>query len=119
MKRFAVAAIAFFALTGAGFAQGVHVEGIIDCGLWVKARTVARANVFEGYLVGLLNGMSIGRGVEFWRAGGLPSLTQDQVFLWMDGFCRREPLSGVVRGAYVLMEERTAEEYTRALGMSK
>ena len=89
---------------------GVVVEGQADCGLWVKARTGGTAGYLEHYLIGLLNGMVMGTGIEFWRAGGVP-VSRDQVFLWTDNYCRGEPLSDVVRGAVLLMNERTGNAW--------
>jgi hypothetical protein len=88
----------------------VVIEGQLDCGMWVEARTEGRAPYLEHYLVGLLNGMAYGTNIEFWYAGGV-LVSQEQVFLWMDNYCRREPLSHVITGATVLMNERTGNAW--------
>ena len=66
--------------------------------MWVKARTAQRSSNLEGFLQGLLNGLALGGGIEFWRAGG-GSVSPEQVFLWMDNYCRGAPLSDITRGS--------------------
>ena len=57
--------------------------------------------------------MSMGSGVDFWGIKG--GLSREQVFLWMDNYCRTEPLNNVVQGAVKLMHERTDGAYSRAV----
>jgi hypothetical protein len=82
------------------------VEGVPDCGTWVQARAAGKAPVQEAYLLGLLNGAAIGSQLEFWLSGGIP-VNRQQVYLWMDNYCRNSPLSNIVSGAGELMNERT------------
>lgn len=86
--------------------------GRVDCGKWTEARTAKRANSVESFLQGLLNGMVMGSGIEFWQAGGI-DVTPVQVFLWMDKYCRDKPLSDVFVGAVVLVNERTGNAWSR------
>jgi hypothetical protein len=103
-------AVAVLAISVSRADAGVVIEGQVDCGLWVKARTGGSAGYLEHYLIGLLNGMVMGTGIEFWRAGGVP-VSREQVFLWMDNYCRSEPLSYVTGGAVLLMDERTGNAW--------
>jgi hypothetical protein len=108
-RYLARAVIAFSLLTWdarPAAAQGVVMEGTLDCGMWVKARNHRTADNLEHYLVGLLNGMVLGSAIEFWRAGGT-KVSREQIFLWMDNYCRSTPLSDVIVGAVALMNERT------------
>ena len=43
----------------------VHVEGIIDCGDWLTARDRKTSVALEHYVLGILNGLSIGTDTEF------------------------------------------------------
>lgn len=96
--------------------EGVLVEGVADCGLWVSARKQGnRASNLEHFLTGLLNGLALGRGVEFWRASG-SQLSREQVYLWMDGYCAKNPLMTVYSGAYSLMDEHTKGAFSKKLG---
>ena len=83
--------------------QRLILEGAVDCGVWVEARKADQASNLESHLLGLLNGMSVGRGVEFWMAGGI-KISRAQVFLWMDNYCTSHPLETPTIGAVVLME---------------
>ena len=87
--------------------QGVVVLGALDCGKWVQARTNSASSNLEHYLLGLLNGLALGRQVEFWQARGLPSPSRESVYLWMDGYCRDNPLNDVAQGATALYAERS------------
>ncbi len=54
----------------------------------------------------------MGTGIEFWYANG-SKVSRDQVYLWMDNFCRQRPLSQVVEGSVMLMNERTGDAWRR------
>src|SRR5262245_29304763 len=96
MRMIIASAALAFAISGAS-AQ-VNVVGEVDCGKWIKARTEKASIVLEGFIQGLLNGMALGSGIEFWDAGGVP-ISPHQVFLWMDNYCRTKPLSDAYDGA--------------------
>jgi hypothetical protein len=92
--------------------QGITAEGITDCASWVTSRTAGRAEYLEHYLLGLLNGLALGSGIEFWRAGGV-KVSREQAYLWMDNYCRNNPLSNPITGAFALMNERTGNALAR------
>lgn len=107
----ALAVLAFvFSTSAPAHAQGVVLEGRLDCGNWIEARTKRSADRLEHYLIGLLNGMALTSQIEFWQAGG-SRVSRDQVFLWMDDYCRRTPLADPVTGAVALMNERTGNAW--------
>jgi hypothetical protein len=95
-------------------AQGIVVEGIVDCAMWIDARRSSRAEALQPYLLGLLNGMAVGSGIEFWRANGV-RVSREQVYLWMDNFCQEHPLSTPFAGAVSLLNERTDGAWSRRL----
>jgi hypothetical protein len=92
--------------------QPILLEGSVNCADWIKARTQDRAEYLEHYLLGLLNGLALGSGVDFWRAGGI-RVSRQQVFLWMDNYCRSKPLSDPLMGAIDLINERTDNAWDR------
>ncbi|TAU91259.1 hypothetical protein ELI41_23335 [Rhizobium leguminosarum] len=92
--------------------SGISVEGTLNCAQWAEARKVRASNVYETYVLGLLNGLSVGSGTEFWFARGA-ELKREQVFYWMDVYCQAHPLSEVFTGAVTLMNENTGNEYSR------
>ncbi|MBY3301492.1 hypothetical protein HFO04_01540 [Rhizobium laguerreae] len=109
--------LAVFALTclsspAASRPAGVSTEGMLNCAQWAGARKVRASNVYETYLLGLLNGLSLGSGTEFWFAKG-KEVKREQVFYWMDIYCQVHPLSEVVTGAVALVNENTGNEYSR------
>ena len=94
-------------LTMPACAQGIVIKGTIDCGQWISAREQSSAGYLEHYVLGVLNGLAIGRFTEFWRAGGQPAPSRDAIYLWIDGYCRAHPLEDVFRAAGVLFNERS------------
>ncbi|MBX5008745.1 hypothetical protein HJB67_01905 [Rhizobium lentis] len=109
--------IAVFALTCLSFpaisrSAGITTVGTLNCAQWAEARKVKASKVYEAYLLGTLNGLSIGSGTEFWDAKGI-ELKGEQVFYWMDVYCQAHPLSEVVKGAVDLINENTDNEYLR------
>src|SRR5262245_26977825 len=85
-------------------AGAVYIEGTVDCGDWIKARGEQRASYLEHYLIGLLNGLSLGHEVEFWRADGR-MLSRDAVYAWMDNYCQKNPLEDIVTATVQLYKE--------------
>jgi hypothetical protein len=116
-KLLAVVALTCVALATECPAQdkSITVKGVLDCGTWIRARANIRSsNVLEGFLRGFMNGLAMGSGTEFWNARG-NSIKEEQVFLWMDTFCGKNPLSSVIEGAIALMDEQTGGAYFRKL----
>jgi hypothetical protein len=112
-KKFYLSLILTLFFTGTGFAQQFLIKGDIDCGSWVNARKNKTAVNYEGNLIGLLNGMSAGSGVSFWDAKG-NALTFEQVNLWMDNYCLKNPLSTTFKGADELMNEHTGGQFRKS-----
>jgi len=105
-------ALALMLTSGVSAGQRIWVETAEDCGEWVKARALKRSSPHEARLVGLLDGMAIGRMIEIWKAQGNP-MGKEQVYSWMDKYCQANPLSRVVIGAEELANEKTNGEYRR------
>ena len=105
-------AFALIVTCGNSAGQGIWSEGIIDCGMWVTARKQNAAGIFEAHLLGLLNGLAVGRGVDIWKADGSP-MGRDQANLWMDNYCQSKPLSHVIDGAKELANEKTRGAFAR------
>ena len=105
-------ALALMLASGISAGQRMWVETAEDCGEWVKARKLKRSSPHEARLVGLLDGMAIGRMIEIWKAQGNP-MSKEQVYSWMDKYCQANPLSRVVIGAEELANEKTNGEYRR------
>ena len=94
------------------FAQGVWLEGELDCGEWLTARKQDKAQFFEHYIVGVVNGLAAGRSREIWRAAGI-KISREQLYFWMDSYCQKNPLSDVISGTVKFSDERTNEEFSK------
>lgn len=92
-------------MSSPSIAQGIYIEGTMDCGEWVQSRERQRSIAYETYLVGLINGLALGRKVEFWNAKGIV-MSREQAYLWMDNYCKSNPLSQPTAGVFQLFEER-------------
>ena len=46
----------------------------------------------------LLRALAVASNAEFLRAKNAPAVSRKAVYLWMDHFCQREPLSPIVTG---------------------
>ena len=81
-------------------AQAVTYIGAYDCGEWFK-RPVAKAWLL-GYLSGM-NQMAAGYSGPLDRIG-----SAEQAYLWMDNFCKANPLKTIRDGAIDLFTELKA-----------
>lgn len=100
--------------SGEAAAQGIIVKGTIDCGMWIKAREEKTAEILESYVMGTINGLAMGRSIEIWKADGR-EVSVDQAYLWLDNYCRKNPLQGVMPGLIIFSDERTQKQFTTAL----
>ncbi|MCW5719184.1 MAG: hypothetical protein KIS68_15295 [Bauldia sp.] len=85
-------------------AQAIWVEAGIDCGQWVSAPAAAR-DLYEAYLLGAVDAWAVALDLDFWR---VPTRTsRDAVYLWVDNWCRANPLSLLIDAASALFTFRT------------
>ncbi len=92
-------------------AQQVSIRGARDCGKWAVYRQT-EPNSFttaavENWLTGFIGGLATGYNNEFWNRGGR-EISNAQVFIWMDNYCRENPLKDIVDGAMLLFNEVVA-----------
>ncbi len=106
MKRSILALIAL-SLT-AHSASALTIRGARSCGDWVQGRTADRNTHAEAWLVGYLSGRAVASGVDLLKGTDNPSL-----FLWMDNFCRAQPLKDIEDGASELVPELTRKARNR------
>jgi hypothetical protein len=103
----AVVIATFLVLAKPANAQGLYIEGGVDCASWLQARAQPSSGMaFESYVLGTLNGLTMGVGLDFWRADG-NLITRQQAYLWVDNYCRANPLSNVLSATLALFKERT------------
>ena len=96
-------------------AKSVWLEGVVDCGKWSSARKTNSAQYLEHVLVGTINGMSLGGGIEIWAGTDGSKISREQLYLWMDGWCQKNPLENIVGGAWYFANERTKGAYEKRL----
>ena len=96
--------ISFLLLTQVAFSQTFTINAIVDCGIWIKARSENNSVALEHYALGFLNGMVFESSFDFW---GKPyPISIEQSYLWLDKHCRENPLSQVNYGLLELFKER-------------
>ena len=88
-------------ITESGQAQTMF--GGPDCGAWLKQERDIDKSWFLGYLSGLNVRHDLANLKPRNPLGKLDSA--DQAFVWMDNFCKANPLRKVATGGYELLEE--------------
>ncbi len=112
MKKYA--AILLMLLTISAKGQELSIEGQLDCGKWLDARKQNSAVVLENYIIGVVNGMTIGSGIEIWTARGVKT-TRSQLYYWMDAYCTKNPLNDVFPGVIEFVDEKTKGAWKRSV----
>jgi hypothetical protein len=87
----------------------VQIEGLSDCGDWLASRQQRTAIALQNFAIGMLNGLALGEGKEFWRADGRP-LSRDAVYFSIDGYCRLHPTDLLITPIVVLFKDRTGQK---------
>lgn len=100
MKKWIVGGL--IALAGAN-ALAVTIRGSPSCGNWIDYKNKGDklgTIVNERWLVGFLSGMAISEQLDV-----LPGTDNDSLSLWMDNYCRANPLESVFAGGELLFWE--------------
>jgi hypothetical protein len=95
-------------------AQGFTVRGLQNCGEWVESRNKKNNASFsdQAFLIGMLNGMNVS---HYYLSPTTPAVNvfgestpkNEQIFLWMDKYCKENPLKDTMDGAVLLFAEIT------------
>ncbi|MCC6735879.1 MAG: hypothetical protein IT534_07090 [Bauldia sp.] len=85
-------------------AQQIWVEAGIDCGQWVSAPGATK-DLYEAYLLGTIDAWAVAHDLDFWRVPTRAS--RDAVYVWIDNWCRSNPLSLLIDGASAMFQFRT------------
>ena len=99
-KSIALVAIALTTLSTQ--APAVTVRGARSCGEWVEHRQEKTMSTLatEAWVVGFLSGIAIVRDKDFLKETDAPS-----IFLWMDKYCKANPLKRTNDGGIELYFE--------------
>jgi hypothetical protein len=69
------------------------------CERWTAARRAGAATIFQEYVIGVLDGLSFGTGLDFWTA-----FTEWQ---WLDKYCEQNPRERLLDGAITMFKNQT------------
>ncbi|MFM2434454.1 MAG: putative exported protein [Pseudomonadota bacterium] len=92
-------------------ASAVEIIGAPPCENWVKARNENNswlARVFQGWLVGYLSGLAVGRDKDV-----LGETDSSSIDLWMDNYCKANPLKDVGDGGIYLYFELVKQKHIK------
>ncbi|MDM0002209.1 hypothetical protein QTI24_26630 [Variovorax sp. J22P240] len=95
-------ALGLAAAMACGSASAVTIMSGRSCGEWIKDRAELKLKdaVNSAWLVGYLSGMAVESEKDL-----LSSIDAESIYLWMDNYCRANPLKRVSTGGWVLFEE--------------
>jgi hypothetical protein len=110
MSKRWIAAVALSCSAVASAQAQVWVEnGALDCGMWVKMRIERRAQLYEYWVAGTLNGAALSKDIDFWRFKGTV-VSREAVFLWIDNYCNANPLNSLIDAILQLFMQRTGSK---------
>ena len=83
------------------------IRGVPDCASWLQPEHATREFMNKSWLVGYLSGLNLGFFVDKSRKpfDYFAGVTTGQIYLWMDNYCRANPLSNVMVGSSELFAE--------------
>lgn len=92
-------------------ASAEWVRGEPDCAMWLKPDTHARELENKAWLIGFLSGANMTLTLDADRKpfNYFEGLTNGQIYLWMDNYCRANPLSSTLYGVGELMQQRNSQ----------
>jgi len=87
----------------------VTVLGAVEnsCADWITARDRKNAQAYEFWLLGYVSGLNMSQdhSIDF-----LSGIKANSLELWMDKYCRENPLKTIPNGAFQLVEELTGKK---------
>ena len=103
MKTNLLIAVIAMTISGLVFAQTKASFGRADCGEWVKSQTTGTQKQRDrAWLLGFLSGLNQD---DFYENALDKVSSAAQIFLWMDNYCKNNPLEKVTKGAFRLFGE--------------
>jgi hypothetical protein len=102
MKSLTAAILSSMAAFAPQQASAVTTFGSSSCGVWVRERAEGKqsSQASRFWLAGYLSGLAVGRDRDV-----IGETDADSVFLWMDKYCKANPLANVGTGADELFDE--------------
>lgn len=94
-----LAGIMFAGMVASAKTEALAIFGEPDCGKWLEGSSPIRKTWLLGYLSGL-------NSMDATRIDALDQLqSAQQAYVWMDNYCKENPLNGVAEGAAHLFFE--------------
>ena len=92
-------------------ALALQSRGEQSCGEWIKERNAKGASYERAWLLGYLSGLVAALNKDFFGGTNTPfnSLDNESIYLWMDNYCRANPLKLMSSGAIDLFLEVTKD----------
>jgi len=115
-KLAVLAAVCLLGIGANRSAQAVVTNAGPSCAEWLKARRDSYSiyeAYNEGFIVGTLNGMSVASGVSLWTNQQV-SISREQVYFWVDEYCRMYPLKYVMTAMGSFAQEVSQGAYGQA-----
>lgn len=106
MKNIICALTAIAAISGvSGSVSAVEIRGTRSCGEWLTDSPSGLGSGNRSALIGFLVGLAVGTDKDFLKGTDNPS-----IFLWMDNYCRSNPLKHTIQGGDALYRELVREK---------
>jgi hypothetical protein len=86
-----------------------------DCGKWLQARQAKSAWALQGYVVGILTGMIEATGVSLLGASPQAAISNEQIYFWVDEYCRKDPLKNLEEAMPAFADEVSHGAYQQAV----
>jgi hypothetical protein len=90
IKKLIISSLLFISLSPPLFAE-IRTFGVVDCGQWLNDKTPSRKTWVLGYLTGV-NAMH-NATTDKNPLGKINSA--DQIYVWIDNYCQKNPLKSV------------------------
>lgn len=98
----------------------VVMMNVYDCGQWVKFRADAAASKgVSRVATAMVDGMAIGSAINIWGggvAGADAVYSTDQMHLFVDKYCRENPLGHLAEAVHAFANAATNGAYGKRLG---
>lgn len=81
-------------------ATALEVRGFRSCGKWISERAASDSSYATTWLVGYMSGIAMGAEIDI-----LAGTDNQSIYLWMDNYCRANPLKDTSDGGVELTIE--------------
>lgn len=95
--------------TANSYAETVAILGVPSCGQWVAGRTKdsqhIKGELYKSWLMGYISGLSMELNATILKVDVLKDTDAESLFLWMDNYCKTNPLNTLSDGELELFVE--------------